>query len=107
MMQQYVQAYIERLEDDFGTPEALAIVFDGFGYINSGIDGNLFSTEEIAAILDLLRSFDSVLGLFDFSLLESVDVPEEIQSLLTQRNEAKAQKNYPLSDSLRDAIMAQ
>ena len=104
MMQQYVQAYIECLEDDIGTPEALAIVFDCFGFINSGIDSNSFSLEEKGAILDLLHSFDSVLGLFDFSLLESTDIPAEIELLLLQRNEAKSQKNYPLADSLRDQI---
>lgn len=69
MMQQYVQAYIECLEDDIGTPEALAIVFDCLGFINSNIDSNGFSLEEKNAIIDLLHSFDEVLGLFDFSLL--------------------------------------
>ncbi len=104
MMQQYVQAYIECLEDDIGTPEALAIVFDCFGFINSGIDNLSFSLEEKGAILDLLHSFDSVLGLFDFSLLDATDIPTEIELLLLQRNEAKSQKNYPLADSLRDQI---
>jgi len=104
MMQQYVQAYIECLEDDIGTPEALAIVFDCFGFINSGIDNNSFSLEEKGAIIDLLHSFDTVLGLFDFSLLDFTEIPAEIELLLIQRNEAKAQKNYPLADSLRDQI---
>lgn len=106
MMQQYIQAYIEKLEDDIGTPEALAIVFDCFGYINSGIDNQLFSLEEKNAILDLLHSFDAVLGLFDFSLLEEVEIPEEVQTLLRERNEAKAQKDYPLADGLRDQIVS-
>lgn len=105
MMQQYVQAYIEKLEDDIGTPEALAIVFDCFSFINSGIDSNSFSLEEKSAIIDLLHSFDEVLGLFDFSLLESTEVPAEIELLLLQRNEAKAQKNYLQADSLRDEIL--
>lgn len=104
MLQQYIQAYIECLEDDIGTPEALAIIFDCLGFINSGIDTNGFSLEEKNAIIDLLHSFDEVLGLFDFSLLEMTDVPEEIELLLMKRNEAKSQKNYPLSDSLRDQI---
>ncbi len=104
MMQQYVQAYIECLEDDIGTPEALAIVFDCIGFINSGIDTNGFSSEEKEAIIELLRSFDAVLGLFDFSLLESTDIPEEIEILLMKRNEAKTQKNYPLADSIRDQM---
>ena len=104
MMQQYVQAYIERLEDDIGTPEALTIVFDCIGFINSGIDSNSFSLEEKNAILDLLHSFDSVLGLFDFSLLQSTDIPQEVEVLLMKRNQAKSQKDYPLADSLRDQI---
>jgi cysteinyl-tRNA synthetase len=104
MLQQYIQAYVECLEDDIGTPEALTIIFDCFGFINSGIDANSFSMEEKNAILELLHSFDEVLGLFDFSLLESTDIPEEIELLLLKRNDAKTQKNYPLADSLRDQI---
>lgn len=103
-MQQYIQAYIECLEDDIGTPEALAIVFDCFGFINSGIDNNSFSSEEKGAIIDLLHSFDAVLGLFDFSLLEFTEIPAGIELLLMQRDAAKAQKNYSLADSLRDQI---
>ncbi|NCP76592.1 hypothetical protein GW830_00385 [bacterium] len=103
-LQEYIQAYIEKLEDDIGTPEALTIVFDCFGFINSGIDSNSFSLEEKNAIIDLLHSFDEVLGLFDFSLLESTEIPAEIELLLMQRNKAKAQKNYSLADSLRAQI---
>lgn len=103
-MQQYIQAYIECLEDDIGTPEALAIVFDCFGFINSGIDNNSFSSEEKGAIIDLLHSFDAVLGLFDFSLLDFTEIPAGIELLLMQRDAAKAQKNYSLADSLRDQI---
>lgn len=105
-MQEYIQAYVGCLEDDISTSEALAIVFDSFGYVNSGIDTGLFSTEEVSAILDLFRSFDSVLGLFDFSLLEDTEIPEDIQSLLIQRNAAKQAKDYALADSLRDQITA-
>lgn len=105
-MQEYIQAYVGCLEDDISTSEALAIVFDSFGYVNSGIDAGLFSSEEVSSILDLFRSFDSVLGLFDFSVLEDTEIPEDIQSLLAERNAAKQARDYALADSLRDQMTA-
>ena len=61
-------------------------------------------------IADLLLKFDEVLGL---DLINSekylekakeVEVPEEIQNLLDQRKKAREEKNWALSDELRDML---
>ena len=59
-----------------------------------------------AAILDVFRRMDSVLGVIFFGKSEKAEVPPEIQALLNQRAEARKAKNWAESDRIRDEIAA-
>ena len=61
---------------------------------------------QAAAVLDVFKRMDSVLGVIFFGKAEKADVPAEIQSLLDQRAEARKAKNWAESDHLRDEIAA-
>lgn len=102
-----MQEFIEKLEDDFDTLGAMAIIFEYQTYINSGIDDELFSLEECKSIIDFLKTWNEVIAIFDFELLESNEViPKEIIALLAERNEAKLNKNYTESDRIRNELDA-
>ena len=102
-----MQEFIEKLEDDFDTLGAMTIVFEYQTYINSGIDDELFSLEECKSVIDFLKTWNEVVAIFDFELLESNEIiPNEIIALLAERNEAKLQKNYKESDRIRDELDA-
>lgn len=106
-LQYFIQKYIEFLEDDFDTPNALTVVFEFIKYVNLWIDANSFSKKEITWIIDVLKTFNQVLELFDFKILESSEeVPTEILELLEQRTQAKIDKNFTLADEIRDKITA-
>jgi cysteinyl-tRNA synthetase len=103
--QAYMQDFIEKLEDDFDTVSAMTVVFDYQGYVNSGIDEGLLSSEEAKSLVDLLRSWNEVLAILDLSLLESGQTtPTEIQILLDERALAKSVKDYRRGDEIRDMI---
>ena len=55
---------------------------------------------------NLLLKFDEVLGLNlkDYKKEENV-LPEEIQKLVAERNEARANKNWAESDRIRDLLI--
>jgi len=90
-----MQEFIEKLENDFDTVSAMTVVFEYQSYINSGIDDELFSLEEGKSLIDLLKSWDEVLGILDFSLLDSkIEIPEEITQLALDRVDAKIAKNW-------------
>jgi cysteinyl-tRNA synthetase len=55
------------------------------------------------ALVDCIASLDTLLGL----QLTSNDVPESIHSLLKQRANARAEKDWKLSDEFRDTLAAQ
>ncbi len=96
--------FVEYLEDDINTPEALARVHDFIGDLNKVLDETELYQGEIQSIIELLKSFDAVLGIFDFSRLEQQEIPEEVRELLQEREKAKQQKHYELADSKRSEI---
>lgn len=103
--QYFMQEFIEKLENDFDTVSAMTVVFEFQSYINSGIDDELFSLEETKSLISLLESWNEVLAILDFSLLESnIAIPKEIEALAVARTEAKIQKNWAEADKLRDEL---
>lgn len=106
-IQGLMQDFVSFLEDDFSTPEALTVVFEMHSWINSGIDDNAFSLEEKKALIGLMKSFDEVLAIYDFSLLELKDeIPDDIMELAMKRRNAKLEKNWIEADSIRDRIVS-
>ncbi len=92
----------EKLNDDFGLPQALALVFEV-------LKSDLSNEDKLATILD----FDKVLGLDlgknDQSNSELVvsELPEEFQELIKKRELARSEENWYRSDELRDQIQEQ
>jgi len=102
-----MQDFIEKLENDFDTLGAMTIVFEFQRYVNSGIDDEAFSFEEAKSLIDILRSWDEVVAIFDFSLLENTEtIPESIFDLAKQRIVAKFEKNWGEADKIRDELMS-
>lgn len=99
---------MEKLEDDFGTQEAMAVVSEFITWVNAGIDTKLFSIPEKEAIIGLFRTLDAVLAIFDFAILDDAGeaIPNEFQALLAERNEAKSAKDFARADTLRAEILA-
>jgi cysteinyl-tRNA synthetase len=103
--QAFMQDFIEQLEDDFDTVSAMTIVFEFQSYVNSGIDDGLFSLEEAKSLVDLMQSWDEVIGILDFSLLEDTkEIPGEITKLALDRLDAKIAKNWWEADRIRDEL---
>ena len=76
-------------------PVAMSVVWD--------IIKNPIKSKKLA---DLLLDFDKVLGVkIDEPInIKQEEIPENVKKLLEQRNIARADKNWALSDELRDKI---
>ena len=76
-------------------PVALSVVWD--------IVKNPKKSKKLA---NLLLDFDNVLGIKIDEPIQTKkeEVPSEVQELLEKRNEARKEKNWALSDELRDKI---
>ncbi len=98
----YRARFFAYIEDDLRTPEAVALMWEVF-------KSNIPSIDKY----DLIVEFDEVLGLGLKKLAETAsqsvevnvkDLPEEVQKLLEQREQVRAQKNWNESDRLRDEL---
>lgn len=85
------------LSDNLNTGTALAILWKVLGYTD--VD----PADQLATILD----FDQVLGLNLKSATRLLDIPQEVRSLVALREKARAEKNWPEADNLREQINKQ
>ncbi|UCG60305.1 MAG: cysteine--tRNA ligase [Candidatus Zixiibacteriota bacterium] len=96
------KGFEESLDDDLNISGALAAVFDFIRDINRLKAENKLSVAERDEVLKTIRQFDTVLN-FTF---EKEDIDSEIETLITQRTEAKKNKDYARADQIRDDLLA-
>ncbi|MDR3150813.1 MAG: hypothetical protein LBU14_04370 [Candidatus Peribacteria bacterium] len=105
-MQEFITSYIEKLEDNFNTPEAIAIFHEFLKYVNTGLRNNDFPKAELESLLDMFRTFNQVLAIIDFEILnENEEIPPEILEKLDERNKAKKEKDFIKADKIRDELL--
>ncbi len=91
------------MDEDFGTPEAIAVLFDLAGEVNRT------RSAELAA---LLRALGGCLGLLqsppqNFLRAGAALDAASIEALIAQRAAAKAAKNFAEADRIRNELLAQ
>lgn len=99
----HAQRFKAALDDDFGTPEAMAVLFDLATLINRGE----------AALAGQLRALGSVLGLLQRDAQAFLQATpsdglsnEMIEEKVGARTTAKKAKNFAESDRIRDELKA-
>ncbi len=101
----------EAMDNDFNTPVLIAELFEGVKHINSIKDGKESITQaDLKELKELYFGLCyDVLGLKNDNAASSSDKEKQIIANLVDivqnlRKEAKAQKNYALSDEIRDKL---
>ncbi len=101
----YYQRFMEAMQDDFNTPEAIAVLFDLANQLNKTkspvLAGEL---KAMAGILGLLqRDAQQFLQAGE----QNAGQNEQIQAKIEARAQAKRDKNFALADSIRAELLAQ
>ncbi|MAG03725.1 MAG: cysteine--tRNA ligase [Acidimicrobiaceae bacterium] len=101
-----VERFRSAMDDDLGTPAAVAVIFDGVREANRAID--IEDDTGAAALASAVTTLASTLGLDLGSRGSSTPDPEaaEIDDLVADRSAAKAAGDYALADSIREALSA-
>ncbi|MDM0068003.1 cysteine--tRNA ligase [Variovorax sp. J31P207] len=103
----WAQAHAARfkaaLDEDFGTPEAVAVLFDLAGEVNRT------QSAESAGLLKALASCLNLLQADPQAFLQAGSTLDDttIQALILQRAQAKAAKNFAEADRIRNELLAQ
>lgn len=98
------------MNDDFNTPVLISQLFEAARYINSQEEKSGLNAADHQLLIDTLQAFIfEVLGLEDIAHGESggsEKMDEVIQILLDLRMQARADRNFALSDTIRDQLAA-
>ena len=97
--------FLSALADDLNTPKALAGIFETIRYINLSLEKNDLDIEQK---LDFLRYFKKINELLDVLHFESGKLIDdrEIEDLIEKRKIARQEKNFKLSDEIRDELIS-
>lgn len=104
------QACYDAMTDDFNTPILIAQLFEGVRFINLAKDGTAtLNANDLAMLAQTMHTFlFDILGLNDEKM--SVDSTEKIDGLvgllIEMRNTARANKDFAMSDQIRDQLAA-
>jgi cysteinyl-tRNA synthetase len=86
------------MDDNFNTPEALASIFDLVKLANKNIEDLDF----IYTAREILRQLYTVLGLSLRGILLTLTLTDrEIESMISNREQARREKKYGLADNIR------
>ena len=97
--------FIEAMDDDLNTADAIAAVFELARDINTQLSpANSPSQDLCRFCLDLFDELNGVLGLISVKKEQSLD--EEIEALIEQRTQARKNKDWATADKIRDELKA-
>ena len=109
-IEDWKQLCYDAMNDDFNTPILIAHVFEGVRYINVIKDGKeTITAEDLATFTTAIEAFVyDVLGLENEKITDSSNDKLEgtIQLLIEMRKQARENKNFALSDQIRDQLLA-
>ncbi|MBB3175988.1 cysteine--tRNA ligase [Variovorax sp. Sphag1AA] len=99
----YASRFKAAMDEDFGTPEAVAVLFDLAGEVNRT------RSPELAGLLKALAACLGILQADPQAFLQAGATLDDaaIQALIQQRADAKAAKNFAEADRIRSELLAQ
>ena len=98
--------FIEAMEDDLNTGEALGAIFELVKEINLNVNDGVQSKTLVEYAIKVFDELMNVLGLlYNRNAEKSLD--DEIEALIQARNDARKAKNWAEADRIRDELKAQ
>jgi len=99
----------DAMNDDFNAPILIAQLFEGVKYINQINDGTAqISISDLEVFKTTMRNF-----IFDVMGIETPEAKQDstklegvVEMLIGMRNQARVDKNWALSDQIRDQLSA-
>jgi cysteinyl-tRNA synthetase len=95
----HARRFKEAMDDDFGTPEAVAVLFDLASRVNSGE----------RRLAPQLRALGGVLGLLQrdaTQFLQGGSADDWVLERIAAREAARKRKDFPEADRIRDELLA-
>ena len=94
----------DAMDDNLNTNNALASLFKFINKINVLIDSNAVGKSDAKSVMNAILDFDKVLGLDLKSALKEKTLPEDVERLIGEREEARDKGDYKTADEIRNRL---
>jgi len=98
------QAFVNSMDDDLNTAEALAAAFEYARDANSAMDAGQFGAANRAAALDFFGRFDAVFDVLKPSGASTGAADSEVEALIAEREAARKARDFKRADQIRDQL---
>ena len=99
------QGFIDAMEDDLNTADALGTVFELVRDLNTNVNEGVHSKALVSHAIEIFDELVGVLGLL-YNRKQKDDLDSEIEALIEQRTAARKAKNWAEADRIRDELKA-
>ncbi len=101
----YRDKFVEALDDDFNTADAVSSLFELTRSVNILLSENTLNKSEAERVLALWEELAGLLG-FLAPVVEKSDEDDEIDRLVEERTAAKKARDFATADKIRDELKA-
>lgn len=98
----YREQFIDAMDDDLNTADAIASIFELVRDINTNVVGKTPSKALVEGAISVFDELTSVLGLVYNRKTETLD--SDIEALIEARTNARKEKNWTEADRIRDQL---
>lgn len=102
-LNKYREKYIQKMDDDFNTADAITVLFELSKDLNTNLNINS-SKEVLSKALEVLRELGAPLGILQKSTKESLE--DEVEALIEARQKARKERDFAMADKIRDDLKA-
>lgn len=100
----YKTKFIEAMDDDLNTSDAISAIFELAKFMNTNIK-DTSSKEFIGLNIDLFNELTGVLNIANKSVEENDDLAKTVEEMIAKRAEAKKNKDFALADKIREELL--
>lgn len=104
LLDQLEADFIAAMDDDINSPNGLTVIYNLMKEMNKYIEGPEVSEVALTAFKNVYTKLLSIFGI-EFEEADLLD--EEIQKLIKERTQARADKNFARSDEIRELLHKQ
>lgn len=96
--------FIEAMDDDINAPNGLTVIYNLMKEMNIYTEGAEVSVTALEAFKQI---YTTLLAIFGIEFEDAGLLDDEIQALIDERTQARAEKNFGRSDEIRDTLREQ
>jgi cysteinyl-tRNA synthetase len=98
-----LREFAERMDDDFGTPDAITVWFKLVSEANAYLQRPVARESVLRELLRRMEEIDEVLGLLPPEAGSGM-LNEEVEALIAERADARRNRNFARADEIRDLL---